>query len=393
MLRRTLSRRQFSRAIGAAVGATLLAPRILPESSSTVADARLPVGLPGDTIQINSNENPYGPSPKALRAMTRSQGVASRYPDALETQMVEAIARYHRVQPENVILGCGSGEILRVAASAFLGPGKNVVVAEPTFEAVLAYARVTAAEPVKVPLTADFRHDLPRMAAASRDRTGLIYICNPNNPSGTIVTREELAAFFDRAPRSATILVDEAYHHFVEDSRYTTAFDWFGKQPNLVLVRTFSKIYGMAGMRLGYAVAPVEKIRAMRGYLNWSNANASVLEAALACFGDEAHIAQQKKLFNDTRRWLCKEFEKDGRRYIPSQTNFVMVDVGGDVAPIVEQFRKRKILVGRKFPSMSNWLRVSIGTRKEIEAFVAALREIVPTRSSRLSRTEVRDAA
>jgi len=393
MERRTLSRRRFAQALGAAVGATLVAPKFFPDSSSTVAQARLPLGQPPDAIQLNSNENPYGAPPKAREAMTRSQGVASRYPDSTEAQMVEAIARYHRVKPENVILGCGSGEILRVAATAFLSSGKNVVVAEPTFEAVLAFARVTTAQPIKVPLTSDFRHDLPKMAAACNEKTGLVYICNPNNPTGTIVTRDELSAFFSRAPQSATILVDEAYHHFVEHPRYATAFDWFGKQPNLLVVRTFSKIYGMAGMRLGYAVGTPERIRAMRPYLCWNNANASVLEAALACFGDEAYIAQQRKLFNDTRRWLCKEFEKDGRRYIPSETNFVMVDVGGDVAPFIPKFREKKILVGRKFPSMGNWLRISIGTQKEMEAFVAALREIVPAKSARLSQAMARDAA
>jgi len=378
---RTLSRRQFSRAIGAAVGATLVVPNIFTNTSSAVAAARLPADAPNGVIELNSNENPYGAPPKAREAITRSQGLAARYPDALESRVVEAIARYHRVEPRNVILGCGSGEILRVAATAFLSPGKNVVVAEPTFEAVLAFARVTTADPIKVPLTSDFRHDLPKMAAACNDRTGLVYLCNPNNPTGTIVHRDALAAFFSAAPRSATILVDEAYHHFVEDPLYATTFDWFGKQPNLVIVRTFSKIYGMAGMRLGYAVAAPEKISAMRPYLNWNNANTSVLEAALACFGDDAWVATERKRFNDTRRWMCKEFEKDGRRYIPSEANFVMVDVGGDVAPIVPKFREKKILVGRKFPSLANWLRISIGTQKEIEAFVAALREIVPARA------------
>jgi len=373
-----LSRRQFAGRVGAAVGAVLVAPEIM----RTVVDARQPRGAE-NAIQLNANENPYGPSQKALQAMTRSQAVAARYPDAYETQMVEEIAKLHGVQPANVVLGCGSGEILRMADMAFLAPGKNVVVAEPTFEAVLAYARVARGEGVKVPLTSDYRHDLPAMAAACNASTALVYICNPNNPTGTIVSRDEMAAFIAAAPKSAVLLIDEAYHHFVEDPTYASAFDWMGRAPNVVVVRTFSKIYGMAGMRLGYAVGSAQNISAMRAHATSSNTNAAVLEAALVSLADPNHVPRFKKMMNDTRRWLCQELRKDGRRYIPAETNFVMIDLGGDVRPFIEAFRKKNILVGRKFPSMPNWLRISVGTQKEMEMFVAALREIVPSAAAR----------
>jgi histidinol-phosphate aminotransferase len=367
--------------MGVAVGTVLLTEHLV----APAVQARRPAGLPDDIIQLNSNENPYGPFEKALEAMTRSQTVAARYPDALEEEVREAIAQLHGVEPEQVILGCGSGEVLRMADMAFLGPGKKVVVAEPTFEAVLSYARVTRAEPIKVPLTADYRHDLTAMAAVCNDCTGLLYVCNPNNPTGTIVTGDELEVFLGKVPASVTVLVDEAYHHFAEDRRYASAFAWVGKQPNLVVVRTFSKIYGMAGMRLGYAVSTMENIRAMRAHMVWNNGNAAVLEAALASLQDSEHLAAMRKRMNDTRRWLCRELEKDGRSYIPSEANFVMVDVGGDVAPVIEGFRERRLLVGRKFPSMGNWLRVSIGTEKEMETFMAHLREIVPALAARAS--------
>src|SRR5206468_125368 len=159
--------------------------------------------------------------------------VAARYPDAIEDQVTAALAKLHGVTPDNVLLGCGSGEILRMADMAFLGPDRNVVAAEPTFEAVLGYAGVTRTQPVKVPLTADHRHDLPRMAAACGERTGLVYVCNPNNPTGTIVTREELVAFLGRISRTTVVLVDEAYHHFVDDARYASAFDSIATNPNL----------------------------------------------------------------------------------------------------------------------------------------------------------------
>ena len=379
MLRAPVTRRQFTSAFGAGLGAALADG---PIGSARAASVSVASDQP---ILLNSNENPYGPAPSALDAITKSESVAARYPDAAEARLTEAIARMHGVAPHRVVLGCGSGEVLQMADMAFLGPGKKVVVAEPTFEAVLGYARVTKAEPVKVPLTADFRHDLPRMAAACDAGTGLVYVCNPNNPTGTIVTKDELAFFLERVPRTVSILVDEAYHHFVDDPRYASALEWLDKTPNLVVVRTFSKVYGMAGMRLGYAVSSKENAEALRAHAAWSNANAAVLAAALASLAESDHVPRQRSINRETRDWLCRELERDGRRYIPSHANFLMVDVGGDVQPLIDSFRERRILVGRKFPSLPNWLRVSMGTKPEMQAFVDALRAIAPARAARAS--------
>lgn len=375
----TITRRQFARNTATTLAGALAATKLI----EAVAEARLPTGTRAGVIQLNSNENPYGPSPRARQAITQSERVAGRYPDDLHERVTEVIAQLHGAERENVLLGCGSTEILRVSDMAFLGPGKNLVVAEPTFEAVIGYARVTRAEAVKIPLTADFRHDLPHMAAACTSNTGLVYVCNPNNPTGTIVTRDELGAFLERVPASTMIVVDEAYAHFVEDPRYASALEWIGKAPNLIVARTFSKVYGMAGMRLGYAVAARENILAMRKHVLDDSANAAALEAALASLADPDHIPRNRKLLNDTRRWLSRELAKDGRRTIPSEANFLMIDVGGDAHLVIEKFAARRILVGRKFPSLGNWLRVSIGTRPEMEVLLAALREIVPVGTAR----------
>ncbi|MGH9400295.1 MAG: pyridoxal phosphate-dependent aminotransferase [Thermoanaerobaculia bacterium] len=373
-----ITRRTLAGALGAAAGAALLDTRF----GRTAAAASLRRGMPLDVVQLNSNENPYGPSPKALEAAQGAHGVYNRYPNSLEEEARLAIAKHHGVAPERIVLGCGSSEILRMADSAFTGPGKMAVAAEPTFEAVLNYARVLRAEPVKVPLTADFRHDLAKMAAACNEKTGLVYVCNPNNPTGTIVTGDEVAAFAAKVPASATILVDEAYHHFVEDSRYRSACELIDRHPNLVVARTFSKIFGMAGLRLGYAVGPETKIAEMAKFATYNNANAAVLSAALASLADPDLVPSQKKAINDTRRWLVAEMTKQGRRTIPSETNFVMIDVGGDVAPLIPAFRDKKILVGRRFPSLPNWLRVSIGKPGEMQSFAAALKEIVPAKAA-----------
>ncbi len=373
-----MTRRGFGAALGAAAGAVVLQRGLTPRA----AEASIALGQPADAIQLNSNENPYGPSAAARAAMTRSQAVAGRYPDGAEDEVRRALARLHRVAPEQIQLGCGSNEVLRMADGAFLAAGKKVVVAEPTFEAVLAYNRVTRATPVKVPLDAAFRHDLPRMAAACDAATGLVYVCNPNNPTGTVVTGEELAGFLERVPPSATVLLDEAYHHFVEHPGYRSGTELLAAHPNLIVVRTFSKIYGMAGMRLGYAVAAKDRVEALNRYASFSNTNAAVLAAALASLAEPDLVPRMKRRLNDTRTWLTGQLAADGRRFIPSEANFVMLDTGRDVAPLVASFAARKILVGRKFPSMPTWLRVSIGTPAEMAAFVAALREILPARAA-----------
>ncbi len=375
-----LSRRQFASALGLGLLARPAAPTVQAATPPSPAAAPAPAPTAPALIGLDSNENPYGPSPRALAAMTRSQSAAARYADAKEQELQEALARLHGVAPEQVVLGCGSGEILKMADAAFLAPGRTVVAAEPTFEAVLDYAKVTKAEPIKVPLTADHRHDLPKMLRACDARTALVYICNPNNPTGTIVTGDELQAFLHQAPKDAVVLVDEAYHHFVEDPRYRSAFELLPLHENLVVVRTFSKIYGLAGMRLGYAVAAKERVAAMRAQMVWSNANIAVLDAALEGLREPEHVEKTRLAMNSTKKWRVEELHREGRRTMPSEANFVMIDVGRDVEPLSDAFKAKGLKVGRRFPALPHWLRISIGTDAETRAFLIALREIVPAR-------------
>ena len=371
-------RRHFTSSLAALVGATLA-----PRAASTVTAAGAADVQPGaPLIDLSSNENPYGPSPQALEAMTRCQSVACRYPDDVEKRVVDAIAKLHGIAPERVVLGCGSSEILRLCDAAFLGPGRKVLAAEPTFEAVLQYAKVTKAEAVQLPLDAAFRHDLGAMAAACDASTGLVYVCNPNNPTGTIVSGKELEAFVARVPASAVVLVDEAYHHFVEDPGYRSMAELVDRYPNLVVARTFSKIYGMAGMRLGYGISSLANAEALRAQAAWGNTNIAVLEAALASLEEKELVARQRERLNGTRRSLCRALEKDGRRYIPSEANFMMIDVGGDVKPLIPAFEARGVKVGRRFAAMPGWLRITIGKPEETEAFLAALRALVPARAA-----------
>jgi histidinol-phosphate aminotransferase len=378
----THTRRDFSRILSQTLAAALAAPN-LSSLTPRLLDALQTKPMPAGPIRLNFNENPYGPSPKARAALADCAALSNRYPDEAYREVTAALAQKFNVKPENIILGCGSTEILRAADDAFLDPIRNVVAAAPTFEAVLDYARVLHSNAVLIPLTPDYRHDLPKMAAACTSKTGIAYLCNPNNPTGSIVTRDELAAFVQAVPPTTLIVVDEAYYDLVDDPRYKSATEFIPAHPNVIVARTFSKIYGMAGMRLGYAIGAKEPIARLREQLLQDNGNAAVLQAALASLADDDHVATCRAQLNATRQWLCAELTKDSRPFIPSQANFVMLDLDTEVKPIIEQFRARSIIVGRRFASMPNFLRVTIGTQPETEAFLAALREIAPANATR----------
>jgi histidinol-phosphate aminotransferase len=372
------SRREFSAAFSKSLALLLAAPGF-----PRFLDAAKRKPIPDGAIRLNFNENPYGPSPQAVTALDSAAKISARYPDDSVLEVQDAIAQKCAVAPENIALGCGSTEILRAVDVTYLPAGENVIAADPTFEAVLDYARVLHQDPIKIPLTTDHRHDLPKMAAACTSKTGVIYICNPNNPTGTIVTSEEMAAFIAAVPPTTLILVDEAYNDFTVDPRYASVVPLIPQHPNIIVARTFSKIYGMAGMRLGYAVGAKEQIARISTQLLQDNVNAAVLSAALASLGDQANIVACRDRLIATRRWLCDALAHDGRAFITSHANFVMINMGSDVQPYIEEFKSRNIYVGRKFLSMPNFMRVTVGTQPEIEAFVAALRQIAPASASK----------
>jgi histidinol-phosphate aminotransferase len=371
------SRREFSATLSQSLALAFAAPAL-----PTLLDARYRGAIPEGTIRLNFNENPYGPSPKAAAALAACNSIASRYPDEASRELTGAIAKKYGVTRENIALGCGSTEILRAADATFLASGKNVVVADPTFEAVLDYARAMHSNAVKVALTPDYRHDLPKMVATCTSKTGVLYICNPNNPTGTIVTRDEMAACIQAVSPTTLILVDEAYNDFAIDPRYASAIEFIPKYPNVLVARTFSKIYGMAGMRLGYAIGAKEQIARISGELLQDNCNAAVVAAGLASLDDQQNILLCRDRLIASRTWLCDALAHDGRTCISSHANFVMIDMGSDVQPFIDQFKTHNIIVGRRFPSMPNFLRITIGTQPETEAFVEALRQIAPARAS-----------
>src|SRR2546425_5149427 len=275
----SISRRRFAQLVGAGAAAAVVRPAF---SFATEAVSK---SMVKDVVRLSANENPYGPSPKALRAMNDAFNLSCRYPDEHNDVLIDALAKLNGVNRDQILLGDGSGEILKLCAETFTGPKNGkLVAADPTFEAILNNARANGAEVVKVPLTSSFAHDLPKMLAAAKGR--LIYVCNPNNPTASITPKDELRDFIAKTPRETMILVDEAYFHYADSPDYESVITLTKDHPNLIVSRTFSKIYGMAGLRCGYFVGQKKKIDRMRPYQMWDSVNIMALAAARGRGGD-----------------------------------------------------------------------------------------------------------
>lgn len=368
MTNQTLSRRGFSKLIGAGAAYAVLRP-----SELTPARSLPPVA---NVVRLSSNENPYGPSPAALKAMTDGFSLAWRYPDEYADLLADELARMHGVPVEQILLGDGSGEILKLCAATFTGRESRIVIANPTFEAIARHAGVANAEVVKVDLTPEYSHDLKKMLAAATG-AGLVYICNPNNPTASITPRNELSDFLAKLSPATVVLVDEAYHHYVESNDYESVIPLVKQYPNLIVARTFSKIYGMAGLRCGYCVTQRANISRLRTHQIFDSVNIMALVAALASVKDAEQVTRGRRLNTEVKKSVCAELDTLGYRYIPSHANFMMIDVRREVRPVITTLRTRGVEVGRPFPALPNFLRVTLGTAPEMKQFLSAFKEVM----------------
>lgn len=352
----TLSRRDLARMLGVGVAATGL--RSFSASPHKAADV----------VRLSANENPYGPSPAALAALREATSRAWRYPDEAADALIADLAKLHGMPAGCIVLGDGSSEILKLAASAFTSPERKLVLGEPSFEAIAVYARARGAEVVQVPLDGSFAHDLQKMPVAG---AGLIYVCNPNNPTGSITGKAALRAFIEGT--SVPVLVDEAYHHYADSPGYESMAPLVASRPDLIVARTFSKIYGMAGVRLGYAVAQPEAIKKLAAQAAWDSVNVFALAMGRASLGDGGWVATGRKRNAATRQQVVAELTRRGYAVIPSQTNFVMFDTRREAKPLIAALHDRGVDVGRLFPALPHHLRVTLGTPPQMKRFLDEL--------------------
>jgi histidinol-phosphate aminotransferase len=370
----SISRRKFAQLLGAGVAAAAVRPQ-LSFAKPTQPNATLSTAS-GTVVRLSANENPYGPCAKALEAMTDSFHLACRYPDEHNNVLIDKLAKLNGVNHDEILLGDGSGEILKLCAETFTGPqtGK-LVAADPTFEAIIKNASANGAKVVKVPLTSTFAHDLPKMHAAAKG--GLIYVCNPNNPTASITPKDELGDFIAKTPPETMILVDEAYFHFADNPDYESVIPLVKDHPNLIVSRTFSKIYGMAGLRCGYCVAQKEVIERMRQQQMWDSVNIMALAAASASLDDSDHVPNGQRLNAEAKQFTTSELDRMGYKTIPSQANFIMFDCRRPVVPLIHAMKERKVHVGRLFPALPNHMRVTIGKKSEMETFLDTFKQVI----------------
>ena len=365
----SIDRRSFLRNIAAGAAATAT----LPLAADLALGELVPgsrASEPGGPIILSRNENAYGPSQKVVATMQDALRFANRYPDPSVEALHERIAKSHSIKLEQLVLGCGSGEILSTCASAFLGPGKKLITALPTFEALGKFAKTFGADVAEVPLTKTYAHDLDAMLAKADSSTGLVYICNPNNPTGSLTPRKDLEAFIRKLPATATVLIDEAYHHFVtRTADYVSFLDSPVDDPRVVVARTFSKVFGLAGMRVGYAVGSPEKIKPLAARRLPEGLNAIGARAALVAYDDLEYVKFSTKRNADDRQEFFNQANARMVRGIDSHTNFAMLQAGRPAVEVIEHFRKNNIAIARLFPSMSTHVRVSFGTPDEMKEF------------------------
>ena len=375
------SRRHFVGGAAAAVGALGLRP------NSALAALRLPPPPPGvvpadpydDLAKLASNENPYGPSEKMLEAMNAAWKYSNRYgyPDG---DIHEKIAEHHGVGTGNIIMNAGSGETLRVAGIAFLRHEEKVIGVEPTFTTVYRAASGIDADVIERSLLPDYTQDIDDLIRVTKRNyrdVGLVYVCNPNNPTGVVVPDADIRHLLDNIPEDIPVLIDEAYHHFVQDPAYATAVPYIKEGRKVLVTRTFSKIYGMAGLRLGYGIAPEEMIDQMRTYATGS-VNALARWGAATALEDPGYEEWVRETTIALRDATMTELRDQGFEVIPSECNFFMVHTGRPASEVRAAFRRRDVAVGRDFPPMLDYLRVSIGTEDEMKRFMAGWNEIFP---------------
>lgn len=321
------------------------------------------------------NENPYGPSPAARAVMNGAVGSACRYPEAEIALLMDALARKEGVSTDHIVTGSGSGELLCALGYLIGRNGGEIIAAEPTYLELTRYATRAGATVKNVAVDATLRHDLKAMRAAVSERTRAIYVCNPNNPTGTAVPRAQIIEMAMSLPADVTLIVDEAYMDFTDDPAIGSVSDLIGSGRRVVVLHTFSKIHGMAGVRCGYAIARPDIVAEIAD-ARQASPSIFAMRAALASLGDVAFLADTRRRIIASRERVLRELKSLGLAYAEPQGNFVFFDTGMPLHDFSDRMLARNIRVGRRFPPFENWCRITIGREPEVDAFITALRAV-----------------
>lgn len=334
------------------------------------------LGLKKDIFKIASNENPLGPSPLAMAALKKGIKSLNLYPDDSCYYLTRALAQKLNLNEEYLILGNGSVEILDLIAKAFINPNDEVIISNYSFVMFQIVTLIAGGKIIIIPLK-DFRHNLEAMTKAITERTKIIFIANPNNPTGTINTAEEMAQFMEHIPENVLVVWDEAYYEYVLRKDYPDSLKYVKAGRNIIVLRTFSKIYGLAGLRLGYGIAPPELIALLRKVKMPFNVNSAAQLAGLAALEDHEHVKRSIEINAEGKSFLYKMFDNMELRYIPTEANFILIQPPMDGNSFANKLLKRGIIV-RYMPSQDySGVRITIGTKRHNMRLIKVIKEVL----------------
>jgi histidinol-phosphate aminotransferase len=340
-----------------------------------IEEVKREMGL-ADVIKMASNENSLGPSPKAVSAIKKYAGNINRYPEGGCFYLRSAIARRLKIKPEQLIFGNGSDELIELTLKAFVNEGDEVIVAKPTF-LMYEVASTAYGAKIKVVPMRYFKYDLKAMKDAVSKNTKVVFIANPDNPNGTYVAKYELEDFLKGLPSETIVFLDEAYSEFVEERDYPNGLDYMGKN-NIIVARTFSKVYGLAGLRVGYGISSPEIIKYMEAVRDPFNVNSLAQIGAIAALKDKEFLSKSKKTVRDGKKFLYSELKAMGVRYVPSVTNFILIEFGSKSGEVAEKLLKKGVIVrNMKAWGMENFIRVTVGKEAENRRFIKELKKII----------------
>ncbi|MBZ4666201.1 histidinol-phosphate transaminase [Mahella sp.] len=341
-----------------------------------IGDVKRELGLQ-NVIKLASNENPLGCSPLAKKAISDMMGELAIYPDGNCTELRQAMAQKLDVKPEQLIFGNGSDEIVEMISHVYIEPGDQALIGNVTFSEYQASVELMGGQCTEVPLK-DHTFDLDAFYSAITDKTKVIWLCNPNNPTGTIYSGVKQLEFIDAVPKNILVVIDEAYNEYTDDPSYPESINLVDRYDNIIVLRTFSKIYGLASLRLGYGIANPAIIDLLNRIRAPFNVNSVAQSAALAALEDRDFLSKSKQNNDQGKKYLYAAFDKMGLEYIPTQANFIMVNVDRDSRQVFRDLLTHGIIVrsGEIF-KMDNWIRVTIGTPEQNEAFISALKEVL----------------
>jgi histidinol-phosphate aminotransferase len=330
-----------------------------------------------EIIKLASNETSIGPSPLAIEAIKKEVQHINLYPEATSRLLREKLACKLKVDKEMIIVGNGADDIIDLIGMAFINEGDEALTGETTFPAYETALKIMGGKLILIKLK-DFRFDLEEIAQRVNNKTKIIFLCNPNNPTGTIVTKEEVNSFMNKIPEDVIVVFDEAYYDYVEDKEYPESLSYVLEGRNVIILRTFSKIAGIAGIRIGYGIAKQELIGYLRRVVNPFTTNRLAQVAALASLDDEDHYKKVLQSNQEGKKYLYESLNKLGIFYLPTETNFIFIDLKEDSDIVFEKLLTKGVIIRPgKMYGCPTFIRVTIGTNYENEKFILALKEVI----------------